>query len=123
MKSQFNKEQQEPEKEIEVKELFNQILTRDFFPFKPDPAASRFICKEWGFEPHEVMFVGDFRDDLLCGGAAGNITCLLNNHLNQQFRNLAHINIKQLDELITHLEEGFEIDDFEKHLQQPDQIN
>ncbi len=47
-------------------------VTRDHpLPFKPDPAAARFICKDkWNLtdeKTKQVMFVGDFRDDLICG--------------------------------------------------------
>jgi len=93
-----------------IPDSFAIKLTREFpLPYKPDPASSLHICKEWNLNPHEVMFVGDFRDDLLCGNSAGNVTCLLNNELNGEFTNLADLNVKRLDELIHYLENGFEV--------------
>jgi phosphoglycolate phosphatase-like HAD superfamily hydrolase len=58
----------------------------------------------------QVMFVGDFRDDLACGRKAGNVTCLLNNATNYIFSHMADLNIRQLDELIKHLSEGFHVE-------------
>jgi HAD superfamily hydrolase (TIGR01549 family) len=43
-------------------------LTREFdLPVKPNPACSFYICEKWGVPTDEVIFVGDFRDDMTCG--------------------------------------------------------
>ena len=54
--------------------MFLQIVTRDFEPCKPDPAAVYHICRQWGLEPADVAFVGDGVYDMQCcrnAGAAG----------------------------------------------------
>lgn len=56
---------------------FDTIVTREFKPCKPHPAPLLHICQQWGVRPQEVMMVGDFRDDLLCGNGAGAFTALL----------------------------------------------
>jgi HAD superfamily hydrolase (TIGR01549 family) len=68
---------------------FDPVLTRDFEPVKPDPAPLLHICRAWGLPPAEVLMVGDYRDDLLCGRAAGTLTCLLRNERNAAFAPLA----------------------------------
>ena len=50
------------------------MVTRDFEPCKPDPAAVFHICRLWGVEPANVVFVGDDATDMKCchnAGAAG----------------------------------------------------
>eukprot|EP01117_Protostelium_nocturnum_P012746 TRINITY_DN4711_c0_g1_i1.p1 TRINITY_DN4711_c0_g1~~TRINITY_DN4711_c0_g1_i1.p1 ORF type:complete len:238 (-),score=77.40 TRINITY_DN4711_c0_g1_i1:79-792(-) len=96
--------------------VFDKVLTRDFLPFKPDPAAALHICKDWGMDPHDILFVGDWRDDLLCGGAAGNVTCLLNNDKNVDFKDLAHLNVDSLHDLIKIISDGFSIESYDRHL-------
>lgn len=68
---------------------FSEIVTREFEPFKPDPASIRHICGRWGVPPEQVMMVGDYRDDMLCGRGAGARTCLLLNDWNAQYASLA----------------------------------
>lgn len=57
---------------------FSPSLSREFRPYKPDPAPLLHICTTWAVSPSEVMMVGDsVRDDIGCGKRAGAITCLL----------------------------------------------
>jgi len=57
---------------------FNPALSREFRPYKPDPAPLLHICSTWGIHPNEVMMIGDSpRDDIVCGKQAGAFTCLL----------------------------------------------
>lgn len=57
---------------------FHPALSREFRPYKPDPAPLLHICSTWGVEPHEVMMIGDsLKDDVACGSRAGAHTCLL----------------------------------------------
>jgi HAD superfamily hydrolase (TIGR01549 family) len=55
---------------------FSQVLTREDALPKPHPAGLWKICNEWNFQVDEVIFVGDFRFDLLAGRAAGIRTVL-----------------------------------------------
>ncbi|GJM87341.1 hypothetical protein PR202_ga03284 [Eleusine coracana subsp. coracana] len=57
---------------------FVPALSREFRPYKPDPAPLLHICSTWNIPPHEVIMVGDsLKDDVVCGKRAGAFTCLL----------------------------------------------
>ncbi|KAL7209809.1 hypothetical protein ACSBR1_031386 [Camellia fascicularis] len=57
---------------------FAPALSREFRPYKPDPAPLLHICSVWEVQPNEVMMVGDsLKDDVACGKRAGAFTCLL----------------------------------------------
>ncbi|KAJ4722828.1 Haloacid dehalogenase-like hydrolase domain-containing protein [Melia azedarach] len=57
---------------------FSPALSREFRPYKPDPAPLLHICSTWDIQPSEVMMVGDsLKDDVACGKRAGAFTCLL----------------------------------------------
>ncbi|KAJ3691558.1 hypothetical protein LUZ61_020722 [Rhynchospora tenuis] len=58
--------------------MFSPALSREFKPYKPDPAPLLHICSTWNIPPNEVMMVGDsLKDDVVCGKRAGAFTCLL----------------------------------------------
>ncbi|GER40498.1 phosphoglycolate phosphatase [Striga asiatica] len=58
--------------------IFCPALSREFRPYKPDPAPLLHICSNWEVQPNEVMMVGDsLKDDVVCGKRAGAFTCLL----------------------------------------------
>ncbi|KAJ8497661.1 hypothetical protein OPV22_008213 [Ensete ventricosum] len=57
---------------------FIPALSREFRPYKPDPAPLLHICSVWGVPASQVMMIGDsLRDDVVCGKRAGAFTCLL----------------------------------------------
>nr|GLL44180.1 haloacid dehalogenase-like hydrolase domain-containing protein At2g33255 [Ipomoea trifida] len=57
---------------------FAPALSREFRPYKPDPAPLLHICTTWDVQPNEVMMIGDsLKDDVACGKRAGAFTCLL----------------------------------------------
>lgn len=57
---------------------FSPALSREFRPYKPDPAPLLHICTTWAISPDEVMMIGDsLKDDVVCGKRAGAYTCLL----------------------------------------------
>ncbi|PSS24013.1 Haloacid dehalogenase-like hydrolase domain-containing protein [Actinidia chinensis var. chinensis] len=57
---------------------FAPALSREFRPYKPDPAPLLHICSSWEVPPNEVMMIGDsLKDDVACGKRAGAFTCLL----------------------------------------------
>ncbi len=78
---------------------FSVIVTRDFPTCKPDPAPALHICREWKLDPARVLLVGDYRDDILCGKRAGNLTCLLLNGRNAAFAELADFTVESLEQL------------------------
>jgi HAD superfamily hydrolase (TIGR01549 family) len=44
---------------------FAPALSREFRPYKPDPAPLLHICSTWNIPPHEVIMVGDsLKDDV-----------------------------------------------------------
>ena len=45
---------------------FSPALSREFRPYKPDPAPLLYICSAWDVQPHEVMMVGDSLKDDVC---------------------------------------------------------
>ncbi|XP_021909552.1 haloacid dehalogenase-like hydrolase domain-containing protein At2g33255 isoform X2 [Carica papaya] len=58
--------------------VFSPALSREFRPYKPDPAPLLHICSSWGVQPNQVMMIGDsLKDDVVCGNGAGAFTCLL----------------------------------------------
>jgi len=81
-------------------DIFSVVLTRDFVPYKPDPAPARHICSVWDVAEENVMLVGDDVQDVECGRNAGNVTTLVNKPGNEKVRHLAHFNIDCLSHLI-----------------------
>ena len=84
---------------------FVPVLDRTFQPVKPAPDAALHICRAWDVAPEQVPFVGDSRDDLLCGRSASTATCLLlceqpNNH---KLKPLADLHANSLTELLSWL--------------------
>lgn len=55
------------------------IITRDCAPPKPAPDAVHEALRRLGREPGRTLLVGDYRDDMLAGAAAGTRTCLVMN--------------------------------------------
>ena len=72
---------------------FEPVLTRDFTPVKPHPAPIKYILKHWGFLPENVLMVGDYRDDIICGKNAGTATCFFSNPGKTSFSELADFEI------------------------------
>lgn len=56
---------------------FSVIITRDDSPPKPRPDGVYEASEMMGIAVSEILLVGDFRFDILCGKAAGAITVLL----------------------------------------------
>lgn len=45
--------------------MFSPALSREFRPYKPNPAPLLHICSTWDVQPNEVMMVGDsLKDDV-----------------------------------------------------------
>ena len=63
----------------DISNHFHPILARDNFGGinKPDPRVAEHILNTWGVEASTVWFVGDSRDDMLCGKLAGCRTCFI----------------------------------------------
>lgn len=91
---------------------FSPVITREFRPPKPDPAGILHIAKQWMHEDggDSLIMVGDSIDDMTAGFRAGAATVLLVNDVNKHLAEHQHTDlvVKQLDELIGILENGFE---------------
>jgi HAD superfamily hydrolase (TIGR01549 family) len=91
---------------------FHPIITREFRPPKPDPAGILHIAKDWMHEDggDSLIMVGDSIDDMTAGYRAGAATVLLVNDVNKHLVEHQHTDlvVKQLDDLIEILENGFE---------------
>ena len=83
--------------------IFSHIITREFKPIKPDPAAVFHICKQWNIKCCNTVFVGDHKHDIECGHAAGSVTVLLNNQDNTSYKEIADHNVDTLMELVHNL--------------------
>lgn len=58
---------------------FFPAVSREFGPFKPNPAPLLHVCDCWAIPPPEVLMIGDsIHDDVVCGNRAGALTCLVN---------------------------------------------
>lgn len=78
---------------------FEPVLTREFWPVKPSPEPALHISRSWGIAPADVLMVGDYRDDILCGQRAGMRTFLLLNDRNREYADLADWTGESLAEL------------------------
>lgn len=52
-------------------------ITRNFYPPKPSPKPLLHIIDSWGVSPHQVLMVGDSREDMQAGLEAGCAVVLL----------------------------------------------
>lgn len=58
---------------------FDIALSREFRDMKPHPGPALHILEDWGFAPRQVLMVGDYVHDILCGQAAGIAACFFEN--------------------------------------------
>jgi len=86
---------------------FDKIVTRDFVPTKPNPEPLLHICKHWDFHPQNVMMVGDWVDDIMCGKEAGASTCLVITPKGEKFVPLADYSVCSLPEIQVLMEKSF----------------
>ncbi|KAF5465823.1 hypothetical protein F2P56_015793 [Juglans regia] len=95
---------------------FCPALSREFRPYKPDPAPLLHICSVWEVLPNEVMMVGDsLKDDVACGKQAGAFTCLLDETGRYDSPVYANVDLKpdfkvsSLNEVYSLLNEHFDL--------------
>jgi len=90
---------------------FNPAISRDFVPCKPAPDSAMHICNTWNFDAKNILFVGDYADDVTCGHKAGTVTCLLENFVDDnapEWRALCNpdLHVKSLLDLLQILKSG-----------------
>jgi len=78
---------------------FDPVLSREFIPYKPDPAPVNFILDNWNIKPENVMIVGDYRDDIQCGINAGISTCFFMNSDKTSYAELSDYSVSSFEEL------------------------
>ncbi|QIW16708.1 phosphoglycolate phosphatase [Pasteurellaceae bacterium RH1A] len=55
-----------------IEELFSETLGGQSLPaIKPHPGPLYYLCGKFGLYPHEILFVGDSKNDILAAQAAG----------------------------------------------------
>ncbi|XP_015088720.1 haloacid dehalogenase-like hydrolase domain-containing protein At2g33255 [Solanum pennellii] len=95
---------------------FSPALSREYRPYKPDPAPLLHICSTWEVQSNEVMMIGDsLKDDVACGKRAGAFTCLLDEtgrYDAPEYANVQHkpdYKVSSLVEVQSLLERDFEL--------------
>ncbi|CAN4120604.1 unnamed protein product [Withania somnifera] len=95
---------------------FSPALSREYRPYKPDPAPLLHICSTWEVQSNEVMMIGDsLKDDVVCGKRAGAFTCLLDEtgrYDAPEYANVEHqpdYKVSSLVEVQSLLERDFEL--------------
>jgi HAD superfamily hydrolase (TIGR01549 family) len=78
---------------------FNPILTREFSYVKPHPGTIHHILSIWNLKSSEILIIGDFEDDMICGRNAGISTCFFQNKNKPSYSKLADFTIESYDEL------------------------
>ncbi|KAF3457526.1 hypothetical protein FNV43_RR02184 [Rhamnella rubrinervis] len=96
---------------------FSPALSREFHPYKPDPAPLLHICSTWQVKPDEVIMIGDsLKDDVACGKRAGAFTCLLDEsgrYDSPEYANVDHkpdVKVSSLTEFYSLLERHFDLE-------------
>ena len=87
---------------------FDPIVTREFYPPKPEPHGIRHIAGLWGCDTRELLMIGDSIDDMAAGRRAGAATVLVGHSGNGEIRvhEFTDYVVESLDQLIEVLENG-----------------
>lgn len=57
---------------FKIDHLFSEALGGQSLPqIKPHPAPLYYLCGKFGLYPHEILFIGDSKNDILAAKAAG----------------------------------------------------
>lgn len=54
------------------------VISREQYPAKPDPAALIAIAKQWQLDCVDIVYIGDFKYDLMAANNANMVSCLIN---------------------------------------------
>ncbi|WP_444997728.1 HAD family hydrolase [Aliikangiella sp. IMCC44359] len=75
------------------------VLTREDCKPKPDPEGLLMIADHWQIHPNQLVYVGDYKFDLIAAQNAGMSGYLKTNGKNEQFAHLANKVIEHFDQL------------------------
>lgn len=80
---------------------FDHVVGREHQPVKPAPQAALRLCEQFGCEPCEVLFVGDYLHDLQCAKAAKTLAVLIRTHPRaEEFVQWADHQIEKIEEIL-----------------------
>lgn len=82
-----------------------ELITREDFPAKPDPASLFHLMRKWCLQQNNVLYVGDHEYDVLTAKNAGCLSCFISNssHKPQTFG--ADLDFPTLSELLIYLKQ------------------
>jgi phosphoglycolate phosphatase-like HAD superfamily hydrolase len=84
-----------------LKLQFDISISREDGPYKPSPEPIRRIARQWGATPDELLMVGDYKWDVLCGRNAGaRSVALLDTGVTPDWSKDAEFVIHRLTELL-----------------------
>src|SRR5262249_11536391 len=86
-------------------EHFDQVVSRDDAPYKPQPEGVWRICAAWGLAPTEVLMLGDYLYDIQVGRRAGTRTALITHGRDLPFAAEADVVFADFAEGMVKLEE------------------
>eukprot|EP00127_Corallochytrium_limacisporum_P001047 Clim_evm10s35 gene=Clim_evmTU10s35 len=90
-------------------DVFVEILTRDFKPCKPNPAALHHLADiVMQVDTEHLLMVGDHPDDITCGLSANSLTCMIRQDYNTQHDSMAHYFAAGLVELHDIMQEAWQ---------------
>lgn len=80
-----------------------ELITREDFPAKPDPAALFHLMQKWRLQQHNVLYVGDHQYDILTAQNAGCVSCFISNSSYNPQTYGADLHYPSLSELLDYL--------------------
>jgi len=75
------------------------VITREDCQPKPSPEGLLMVAKLWDIKPQQLIYVGDYKFDLIAANNAGMISCLLLNDQNSEFVSMADEVIEKFQQL------------------------
>ena len=75
------------------------IITREECAPKPDPQGLLEVACQWRIAPAQLVYVGDYKFDIMAANNAGMMSCLLANKKNHEFYHLADKVIHDFEQL------------------------
>jgi len=75
------------------------VITREDCQPKPDPSGLLMVASQWNILPGELIYVGDYKFDLMAANNAGMHACLISTKRNHEFKSMADSVIEQFNEL------------------------
>ncbi len=79
------------------------VVTREDARPKPDPQALHLVADQWNIKPNALMYVGDYRYDILAANAAGMTSCFYCPGLLPAYHTQAEVVISDYERLVNML--------------------